>query len=253
MASAGRVLVVDDEPVVCLGLSRMLQRHGYEVDTASGGPAALERHRRSRYDVLLVDIMMPQMNGLDLLARLHEEKSEARAIVVTGLGAARNAIEAFRLGAFDFVTKPFTSDELLSAIRRAASAQAAECALLAPPAVSNVHRLGVHSWTRLAADGTALVGIQECLQRTAGRLVNVDLPNEGDEMTQGEVCARIRSDDGGVYSVWCPLTGRIVEVNLEVLQQPALANTDPYGGGWLFRLFPTAFDEESSTLIPPPQ
>jgi len=252
MQSAGKVLVIDDEPVVCAGISRVLTRHGYAVETALGGPSALEKLQHQRYDVLLVDIMMPQMNGLDLLSRFHERQSEARAIVITGLGAARNAIEAFRLGAFDFVTKPFTSDELLSAVLRAASPEARECAALTPPAVAHIFRLGVHSWAREADGGTAFVGIQECFQRTAGRLVSVDLPNEGDELLQGELCARLRTEGGAVCTVWCPITGRVVEVNLALLQKPALANSDPYGAGWLVRLFPASFAEEARTLIPPP-
>jgi CheY-like chemotaxis protein/glycine cleavage system H lipoate-binding protein len=252
MASTGRVLVVDDEPVVCAGISRVLQRHGYEVETALGARPALDRLREGRVDVMLVDIMMPTMNGLDLLRQLRERGSEARIIVITGLGAARNAIEAFRLGAFDFVTKPFTSDELLAATMRAASPEAAMCATLRPPEHPGFYRLGTHSWVRRDEGGTAVAGIQECFQRTAGRLVSVDLPNEGDELTQGELCARIRAEGGAVYTVWSPLTGRVVEVNLALLQQPALANTDPYGQGWFFRMFPASFAEESGALQPPP-
>ena len=139
MASVGRVLVIDDEAVVCAGISRALVRHGYDVHTARDITAALEKAQGEQYDVVLVDIMMPHMNGLELLSRLREEQKEARAVVITGLGAARHAVEAFRLGAFDFITKPFTRDELLSATMRAATSEAGRCALLeaSPPAPGN--------------------------------------------------------------------------------------------------------------------
>ena len=86
MASAGKVLVIDDEAVVCAGISRALVRHGYEVDTALEVPVAIEKVENQRYDVFLVDIMMPRMNGLALLERLRETQRNARAVVITGLG-----------------------------------------------------------------------------------------------------------------------------------------------------------------------
>jgi CheY-like chemotaxis protein/glycine cleavage system H lipoate-binding protein len=245
------VLVVDDEPVVCAGITRALQRHGYEVETALGGAAALQKLGGAAFDVLLVDIMMPQMNGLDLLERLHGAQREARVIVITGLGGARNAVEAFRRGAFDFVTKPFTSDELLSATLRAASVEAARCATLPEPPHRDVYRLGSHSWVRAVERGRVLMGIQECFQRSAGRIVSIDLPNEGDELVQGELCARIRGEGGTVFTVWCPISGRVLEANVALLQHPGLANTDPYGAGWFCRVFPAGFEEEAVILQPP--
>ncbi|MBI5480432.1 MAG: response regulator [Deltaproteobacteria bacterium] len=246
-----KVLVVDDEPIVCAGISRALQRHGYEVETTLDGGNALERVRQQPYDVILVDIMMPRMNGLELLGRLREHQNDARMLVITGLGAARHAVEAFRVGAFDFITKPFTSDELLSTTMRAASRPAERCASLPAPPAPRTYRLGTHSWVRLVEGGHALVGIQECFQQTAGRLVSIDLPNEGDELVQGELVARARGEGGGVFTVWCPISGRVVEANLGLGQRPGLANTDPYGEGWLVRVFPACFEAEAELLIPP--
>jgi CheY-like chemotaxis protein/glycine cleavage system H lipoate-binding protein len=251
MASAGRVLVVDDEAVVCAGISRALVRHGYQVDTVLDAPVAIEKLESQRYDVLLVDIMMPRMNGLALLERLREIQRDARAVVITGLGAAAHAIEAFRLGAFDFITKPFTTDELLSATMRASTPAAAKCAEQQTNPPSGTYRLGTHSWVRLTDRNLGSAGVCDCFQRTAGRFVSVDLPNEGDELVQGELCARIRVEAGGVYTVWSPISGRVVDVNLNVLQQPDLANTDPYGEGWFVQLFCDAFEDEARLLGAP--
>jgi CheY-like chemotaxis protein/glycine cleavage system H lipoate-binding protein len=246
-----KVLVVDDEPIVCAGISRALQRHGYDVETTLDGNSALDRVRQQSYDVIFVDIMMPRMNGLELLGRLREHQNDARLLVITGLGAARHAVEAFRVGAFDFITKPFTSDELLSATFRAASRPVTRCASLPAPPSPRTYRLGTHSWVRLVEGGHALVGIQECFQQTAGRLVSVDLPNEGDELVQGELVARARGEGGGVFTVWSPISGRVVEANLSLSQRPGLANTDPYGEGWLVRVFPGSFEGELELLLPP--
>jgi glycine cleavage system H protein len=95
------------------------------------------------------------------------------------------------------------------------------------------------------------IGIQECFQRTAGRLVTVDLPNEGDDLVQGELCARIRVEAGGVYTVWSPISGRVVQANLALLDDPTLPNIDPYGQGWFVRLFSDAFEEDDQPTHEP--
>lgn len=251
MASPSRVLVIDDEAVVCAGISRALVRHGYEVETEREVEAALEKVQSRHYDVLLVDIMMPRMNGLDLLARLRGLKKTARAVVITGLGAAQHAVEAFKLGAFDFITKPFTRDELLSATMRAATPQAAQCAGAQPAPKPGTYKLGSHSWVLQVERNIVVVGLQECFQRTAGRLVTIDLPNEGDDLVQGELCARVRVDSGAVYTMWSPVSGRVVEANLALLEDPTLPNNDPYGEGWVIRAISDAFEEESRLLDGP--
>ena len=251
MANASRVLVIDDEAVVCAGISRALLRHGYDVETERDVTLALEKVQKNKYDVLLVDIMMPRMNGLELLARLHHEQKSARAVVITGLGAAQHAVEAFRLGAFDFITKPFTRDELLSATMRAATPESAQCAELEPSPTPGTYKLGSHSWVLQVERNIVAIGVQECFQRTAGKLVTVDLPNEGDDLVQGELCARIRVEAGGVYTVWSPVSGRVVEANLALLDDPTLPNTDPYGRGWFVRLFSDSFEEECRLLDGP--
>jgi len=248
MAAASRVLVVDDEPVVCGGISRVLQRHGHTVEIALGGAAALEQLETQSYDVILADIMMPQMNGLDLLTRLEEQGVTARVVMITGLATARSAIEAFRLGAFDYVTKPFTADELLSVTARAGSPDAARCGDLPPPEQPELYRLGVHSWVMREEGGAAVVGVQECFQRSAGKLVGIDLPNEGDDLGQGGICARVRSVGGGLYNVWCPISGSVIEVNLDLNRDPSLANADPYGAGWFCRVLPDRFEDEARLL-----
>jgi ActR/RegA family two-component response regulator len=247
LASPARVLVIDDEAAVCAGIDRALSRHGFEVETALEVRVALDKLGSHRFDIFVIDLMMAGTNGLDLLAGLRRQQPHARALVTTGPGTATHAIEAFRLGAFDFIVTPFTHDELLSATLRAAKA-GAEARALAPPAAPGFYRLGTHSWVQQVDQNLVVVGAHDCFQRTAGRLVSVDLPNQGDDLVQGEVCARIRAEAGSVYTLWSPASGRVVEANLGLLEEPSLANADPYGKGWFVRLFPRAFDEERFRL-----
>jgi CheY-like chemotaxis protein/glycine cleavage system H lipoate-binding protein len=247
LASPARVLVIDDEPAECAGIGRALSQHGFEVETALEVKVALDKVQSQRFDVLLIDLMMPGMNGLDLLARLRHELPEARALVITGLGAKSHAIEGFRLGAFDFIVTPFSRDELLSATLRAANAHG-EARALAPPAAPGFYHLGAHSWVQQVDRNLVVLGAHDSFQRTAGKFVSVDLPNQGDHVVQGEICARIRVEAGGIYTLWSPASGRVIEANLGLLDHPALANSDPYGKGWFVRLFPDAFDEERLLL-----
>jgi len=115
------VLVVDDEQNILLFLSTILSSEGYAVATASSGAAALERIEEHEFDVVLCDLMMPDINGLKLLEEVRRRRPETSVIIITAYGSLRSAVTALRLGATDYVTKPFDEDELLLRIRNAAT------------------------------------------------------------------------------------------------------------------------------------
>ncbi|HKE15016.1 MAG TPA: sigma-54 dependent transcriptional regulator [Kofleriaceae bacterium] len=120
MAGSGvRVLVVDDEAGTRTALRELLRGQGYEVDLAADGAAALERLAELPPDVVVTDLDMPRMDGMELIARLHESHGELPIIVVTSATEIRSAVAAMRAGAADYVTKPVDFDELLLAIGRA--------------------------------------------------------------------------------------------------------------------------------------
>lgn len=116
--STGRILVVDDQPANLRVVSALLSRHGYEVDNASDGPAALATCERQPPDLILLDMMMPGMDGFGLLAQL-KQREELLRIPVVFLTAAQDRdllLRAFDAGAVDYVTKPFTPEELLARV-----------------------------------------------------------------------------------------------------------------------------------------
>ena len=114
-----RVLVVDDEENIRLVLKTLLKRHGYEVEVADGGDAALAMVDTFRPDVILTDVRMPRMNGMDLLASLKAKQSPATVIVMSAYGSVDLALEAMKAGAYDYVGKPFKPDEIVLALRKA--------------------------------------------------------------------------------------------------------------------------------------
>ncbi|MEM8882470.1 MAG: response regulator [Planctomycetota bacterium] len=113
-----RVLVVDDEESVRFFLRRGLTKTGYHVDEASSGQEAIEKLGALPYDVVLTDLVMPEVGGLDVMAAVQEMDASAVVILMTAHGSVDNAIDALRLGATDYLAKPFELKELLVTVER---------------------------------------------------------------------------------------------------------------------------------------
>src|SRR5450432_1327114 len=114
-----RVLVVDDEENIRLVLRTLLRKHGYEVEIAESGEAALTMVDSFGPDVILTDVRMPKMGGLDLLATLRAKQNMATVIVMSAYGNVDLALEAMKAGAYDYVGKPFKPDEIVLALKKA--------------------------------------------------------------------------------------------------------------------------------------
>ncbi|MES2463071.1 MAG: sigma-54 dependent transcriptional regulator [Armatimonadota bacterium] len=122
------VLVVDDEPNLRRVLSAVLERDGYHVLLADGGRDALKKAKAhsGRIDLMVTDFLMPDMNGLELLEAVLKLHPHLRTLIISGHGTIRSAVDAMRLGAYDFVTKPFDVEQVRTIVRRALKAAAEE-------------------------------------------------------------------------------------------------------------------------------
>jgi two-component system response regulator HydG len=114
-----RVLVVDDEPSARSGLAKLLTQEGYEVDTAADGLLALEQIAERAPALILTDLKMPNMDGMELLARMRAQKLSTPVVVTTAFGDVSTAVAAMRAGAEDYLTKPVDFDALLLVVERA--------------------------------------------------------------------------------------------------------------------------------------
>ncbi len=112
------VLVVDDEGAIRYSVSKTLQRVGYTVNEAASGEEALEAMRKDRYDVVLTDIRMPGLTGVELLKRIKEVAPDAIVILMTGYASLGTAVEALRLGAHDYLIKPSSSQDIRQSVAR---------------------------------------------------------------------------------------------------------------------------------------
>jgi DNA-binding NtrC family response regulator len=115
-----RILVAEDEANLRLVLQKELQRMGHEVRVAADGEAALKLLEESNVDVLLTDINMPQMDGMELLRRVHQRPNPPEVIMLTGHATVESAIEAMKLGAYDYLSKPYRIAELDALVKQAA-------------------------------------------------------------------------------------------------------------------------------------
>lgn len=114
-----RILVVDDEEIVIRSCLRILDDKAYDVESAQSGPEALRKIEEDHFDMMILDIMMPQMDGLEVLQRVKEAHPDIDVIMVTGLSQIETAVRSMKLGAFDYLPKPFDPDELKRVVERA--------------------------------------------------------------------------------------------------------------------------------------
>jgi len=119
MTQQPSVLVVDDESSILDTLRILLRKDGYEVTTAQGGKAGLEQIRSGSHSIVLTDVRMPQVTGLDILKAAKEQDPETPVILMTAQASLQTAIQAVNEGAFYYIQKPFSNDELLAILRRA--------------------------------------------------------------------------------------------------------------------------------------
>ncbi len=117
------ILVVDDKDTVRQMLSKALQSEGYTVDLAEDGLTALEKAKDKQYDLVLTDLKLPNKDGLEVLSAMKELDPEVAVIVMTAYGTIESAVQAMKMGAFDFLTKPFDTDHLNMLIKRALEAR----------------------------------------------------------------------------------------------------------------------------------
>ena len=116
---SARILVVDDEEIVIRSCLRILGGSDYVVEAVQDGLEALRKVEESQYDVIILDIMMPKIDGLEVLRRVKETHPDVDVIMVTGLSQIDTAVRAMKLGAFDYLPKPFDPDELKLVVHRA--------------------------------------------------------------------------------------------------------------------------------------
>jgi len=118
-ANLPHVLLVEDESSVARGLAMVMREEGYDVDVADTGQGALDKFMASEFDLLVADLRLPDMDGMDVIQRVREKRPKTNVVIITGYPSVSSAVQAVKMGVSDYLRKPFTEDEFKAAVRGA--------------------------------------------------------------------------------------------------------------------------------------
>ena len=258
---SARILVVDDEEIVHVSLKRILGRYGHRVDAVFGAAEAMALIGSRGYDLVISDLMMPETDGIQLLETMRAEGHAVPVLMLTGYPTIRTALQALRLGAVDYLSKPFTRQELMGPVHRTLRRTAVGSADSSAGAPANeaggpgAPELGLlpgdrfflreHSWAVYQKSGTMRVGIEASFLETVGTIDSVEAPGEADVVEQGFVGFRLTTGSGELHNVFMPVSGQVVEVNEEALADPASLES----AAWLVLVRPTRLEKELALLL----
>ena len=169
-----KILVVDDDNAFRIGTVAMLEDNGFEVSTAANGEEAKRRIADHHFDLVLSDLVMPAFNGIDLLRHIKERYPSTPVMMITGFGSISTAVEAMRLGAQDYITKPSDNDELLLKIRRVLKERERDLEL--GRLRTEVH--GMYSFGSIVGQSSKMKEVYRLVQQVAGSDVSVLIQGE---------------------------------------------------------------------------
>lgn len=195
----GKVLVVDDESAIREAIRTTLEYEGYEVDEAKSGQDALETVGRDTFDVMLLDIKMPGMDGLEVLETLRTRRWRTPVIMISGHADIQTAVEATRLGAFDFLEKPLNRDRLLLSVRNAVRQRGLEDENTKLREVEEAR-------FRLVGESAAIVELRQQIERAAPTKATVLIAGEsgtGKELVAREIHGKSSRSDEAFVQVNC--------------------------------------------------
>ena len=251
-AAGTRVLVIDDEEVVHASLRKILSRLKFGISAVLSAQEGLNKLERERFDLIVTDLMMPQMNGIELLQVLQGQGCTTPIIMITGYPTIRTAVQALRLGAMDYVAKPFTRKELLSPIKRALRIEDLTPPQTEPQSPSptlepgQIYGLPHHAWARYESDGTFLIGIDEGFLGAVGPVTGITPPEEVEMIEQGHVGLVLTNAAEEAHGVAMPLSGQVMETHDAVFDDPSQLTADK----WMLRILPSHLDAELVLLLP---
>lgn len=272
MSSKPKLLVVDDERIVCESCTRIFSTQGFSVDTCLDSNEGLRMANEGEYNAVLVDLMMPGLDGLAFLRKLRESNRNVPVIFITGYASVPSAAEAMRLGAADYIPKPFSPDEISSAVRRLVNFKLEdegageedheihlpiiEDSKEAPATADPVRDLfdtvfvpaGERDYLFLDESWVVVNGtkpLEEQSTVAAGAWISGEetgvnshwqIPKTGDRVVQGLPLAALKAGSKTVRMIPSPVTGRVVEVNHHGPLEMESGEQDACEATWIARI-----------------
>jgi len=255
MISDPTLLVVDDEQVYCDGCDRIFSRQGFRVEGSNDAVEALDLAKENDYSAIILDVKMPNMDGIRFLEHLRAMKPDTPVILMTGYPSIQNAASAIRLGASDYVTKPFTPEQITSAVRGLLNKDTShdtepqteeEATLDVPDAEPGDLVFHGRAWAHLVDRAAVRVG--GTVPRSETACAELKLPRVGDIVHQGLPLFAVCDNDGTMTTIPSPVTGMVLEVNAALETNPDLLWEHPCGLGWVAKIAPTRLEQEEARL-----
>lgn len=254
--NSAKILIIDDEQVVIDSLTKICSLENHSTRSALDAEAGLKILDDENFDLIICDIMLPEMDGFQFLEKLRHKKIETPVIMTTGYSTVENAVKSLHDGAIDFIPKPFTVDEILAALQRGMKLisikekvkNSDNTSIVYVECPSKYHRLGFSSWTFIEDKGSALIGATDLYLNIIDEFHSIDFKEVNEELYQGTSCAKFNSENNLSHDLLSPVSGKIIEVNQEVVSNINIIQKDPFFKGWLYRVIPSDIEYEVKNL-----
>jgi len=270
------ILVIDDEKVVCQSCERILNEEGFSVTTVLSGEESLNLINEGRYDAVILDLKIPDISGMEILKVIGERMPNAKVIIITGYYSMESAVEAMKLGAVDYITKPFSPDKLSLSLKEALKKRTVVAGEgdIAKPFIEKeefeekIKELKYSEWVpvpskpvyfsewmgmRIGKDESVRIVLNDLFLKLKGKVEYIDFPQVGDQIEKNTPCFRIFYKNEESFSiqmeeVCAPISGKVIELNQHTQRKTNIINEDPLFSGWLVRMIPANFNVEFKEL-----
>jgi CheY-like chemotaxis protein len=261
-----RILCVDDEQVILDSFRKILVLDGYSVDTVQTGQEALGLLQSHHYDFVFTDLKMPTMDGVEVTKAVKHIRPDIDVIIITGFATVETAVETMKVGAMDYVQKPFTEDELLAFVKKSLLKRQDRIQKQLKPKVhithvSTLEGIGAnefaipggvfiaqgHTWAATAEDGTVRVGIDDFARRLIGAIDAVEMPNLGMTIQRGAPLFTIRQGQRSIPFA-APVSGKVIELNTALAKHPEDLSVTPYAEHYVCILDAEQLDAEIPSM-----
>lgn len=248
----GKILVLDDDPVVTLSCKRILGAEGYSISTVEKGEDALNKLAKEDFDLLISDVRLPDISGMVVLKEARVMKPKTDVVIITGYPTLEDARESTKLGAFEYIEKPFTPDFMINVARKIFDTKGwilrkafiDEFRDFVTPLRDKENPVIFYkegTWARPVSNGLWEVGCDLRYWMLSGNLMYVDFIKDIDKLEAGKAFARIYTSSGQGTELLSPMNGEIREINTKANDVMVALLKDHLSEGWLLwlaRVFP---------------
>ena len=261
-----KIICVDDESVILDSFRKILVLDGYSVDTVTSGPEALNLIKSYHYDFLFTDLKMPEMDGVEVTKLVKNIRPDIDVIIITGYATVETAVECMKIGAMDYVQKPFTEDELLEFTRNSLVKRQDKIQKQLKPRVNITHLSGSdklssgefsipggvfisegHCWAAVAQDGTVKIGIDDFAKKLIGKIDDIEFPNLGMSITKGQPLFSIKQGNKSIHFN-APVSGLVSKINHELAENISALDYTTYEKNWITVIDADKLDSELTLM-----